>query len=154
MKKIFEMIKKYREIILYLIFGALTTVVSIGSYALLTRFILADFMLSSQDVCIMVSSVLSWILSVVFAYITNRLWVFKSKKSIFIEIIEFFGGRFISLMIDLFIMWLFATILGLNDMAIKILSNVVVIIFNYIASKFVIFRKKSDNSEKENKAKD
>lgn len=84
------------------------------------------------------------IISVLFAYITNKLWVFESrsfgKKVLVREITTFFGARFISGIIDLAIMFLFVDMLLFPAMIIKFISNIFVVIFNYVASKVVIFK--------------
>lgn len=127
---------KYKKQIMYLIFGGLTTLVNIISYFALTRFC---------HLGISVATVIAWILSVVFAYITNRKWVFESTatgfEQILIEIVVFFGARLFSGALDFGIMYLFVKILNFNDLIIKILSNVIVIILNYIFSNFFIFKK-------------
>jgi len=121
---------------MYVIFGGLTTLVNIISYFVLTRF--CQFGTTP-------STVIAWILSVIFAYFTNRKWVFESNtrgfSKILIEIVAFFGARLFSGALDLGIMFLFVTILGFDDMLIKILSNVLVIIINYLLSNWFIFKK-------------
>ena len=127
---------KYKEIINYLIFGVLTTVISILSYALFTRIFHID---------IYISSVLSWILAVDFAFITNRIYVFNSKeKNIFLELIKFYLSRLASLGIELLLMYLFVHIFNINDMISKIIVQGVVIILNYIFSKIFVFKKKQN----------
>lgn len=126
---------KYREQLLYLLFGALTTLVNLVSFYLC-------------DLCGMatlLSTALAWVLSVLFAYLTNRRWVFESRVQGFAPVMkemgEFFLCRGLSGLMDMGIMALFADALGFNKMVVKILSNVLVIILNYVASKLVIFRK-------------
>jgi putative flippase GtrA len=84
--------------------------------------------------------------SIVFAYLTNRKWVFHSQASTFkeyaSEIASFFAARIGTALLDMAIMFIFAEQMGLNDMVIKIVSNVVVIVLNYVASKFWIFKSK------------
>jgi len=121
---------------MYLIFGGLTTLVNIVSYFALTRF--CNFGTS-------LATVIAWLLSVVFAYLTNRKWVFESTTTGFSkiskEIAEFFGARLFSGFLDWGIMVLFVDVLGLNDLIIKILSNVLVVIINYLFSNLFIFKK-------------
>lgn len=137
MNKLRELFQKYREMILYLIFGGLTTLVNIVCYALLARG-------AGMDVTL--STAIAWAVSVVFAYLTNRKWVFQSKaigtKAVSYEIATFFGGRVFSGLLDIGIMFLFVEWLGFNDLIVKILSNVLVIILNYLISKWIVFRKK------------
>jgi len=121
---------------MYLIFGGLTTLVNIVSYFILTRFF--DFGTST-------STIIAWFLSVVFAYVTNRKWVFESTSTgllkISKEIVSFFGARLFSGFLDWGIMLLFVDVLGFHDIIIKIMSNVMVIIINYLFSNFFIFKK-------------
>ncbi len=134
---IVDLIKKYKEIILYVFFGALTTLVNIVVYAVATRAIHIE---------VIGASAWAWVLSVIFAYITNRTWVFESKTNtlggIVNEILGFFGCRLFSGALDIFLMWLLVDVAKAPDLMIKILSNILVIIINYIAGKFWIFKKK------------
>ena len=94
----------------------------------------------------MVSNIIAWFASVLFAYLTNRKWVFHSEAETFEdywkEILAFFAARLGTGILDWLIMFIFAKQMGLNDMVIKIVSNVVVIVLNYVASKFWIFKSK------------
>lgn len=130
-----ELIKKYREMISYLIFGVLTTVINLVSY----RF----FTIINLDLYI--SVVLAWILSVIFAFITNKLFVFESKswkkEALGKELILFLSARVASLGIDLIAMGVMVNLLHVPDMVAKLVSNVIVVIVNYIFSKFLIFKK-------------
>ncbi len=127
---------KYREALLYLFFGGCTTLVNIITFNLL-RYFNVDFN---------VSNVVGWILSVLFAYITNKIFVFeskiKSKKGVLKEACSFFGFRIISLIMDLVFMNITVMMLGWNEFWMKILSNIIVIIANYVFSKLFIFKKK------------
>lgn len=133
-KKIFE---KYKEIILYVFFGGCTTLVNIIAYYVCAH---------PLSLATVPSTVLAWILSVAFAYVTNRIYVFKSRSNGYVavlgEIVSFVSCRLLTGLMDLGIMFVCVDLLGLNDLIIKILSNVLVIILNYIASKCLIFRKK------------
>ena len=127
----------YREAILYLFFGALTTFTNIIIYTLLAKALKIEYMLSN---------VIAWIGSVVFAYITNKLYVFESntntKRELIMEISAFFTARVLSLVLDIAIMYLGISILHFNDLAVKIISNVLVIIANYFMSKIFVFKNK------------
>jgi len=141
MKIIKTYINKYREQILYLFFGGLTFLVSVGSYALFnTVFGINE----------LISNVFSWILAVLFAYLTNRKWVFNSnastKKEIVVEMVAFFGGRVITLLIEEAILFVFITLLHFNSLVVKIAAQVVVVILNYVISKLIVFRKKGSNN--------
>lgn len=135
--RLIYIIDKYKEIIMYLVFGILTTVINIISYFLFSNVLGINKMLSN---------VIAWILSVLFAYITNKLFVFKSKEYGFNklkkEITSFFSVRVFSLLVDMFIMWLGINILNINDMFIKIISNIIVVLINYIFSKILVFNSK------------
>lgn len=136
MDRILALLRKYKEPILYLVFGGLTTLINIVVYALLTR---------AMSMELTLATILAWVAAVIFAYVTNRKWVFQSRaagfKPILGEAAAFFGGRIFSGLLDLGIMFLFAEKLGFNDLLIKIISNVIVIILNYIISKWIVFRK-------------
>lgn len=123
---------KYKEIINYLIFGVLTTLVNIVVY-----YIFSDCL----HVQYMISNFFAWFLSVLFAYVTNRKYVFESKsESIVSEMIKFFGSRITTGVLDMFFMWLLISILCFNGMISKILVNVLVVVANYILSKLVVFK--------------
>lgn len=130
--------KKYKEVLMYLIFGILTTLVSLISYYVLTFTILNP----KNSVYLQIANILSWVISVIFAYFTNRKYVFNSKTSNHVkEFIGFVGGRVTTLILDIIIMFLFVTLLKFNDKIIKLISQVAVIILNYVISKFLIFNK-------------
>ena len=143
MKKIVDLYKKYEEIINYLIVGVLTTIVSlVVKWGLL--FTVLD---PKNSVQLQVAVVISWIAAVVFAYITNRIFVFKSKsKKILKEIMSFFVARLLTLGLEMIIMWFFVTFLKLNSdlwvLMWTMVAQILVIIFNYIFSKLFVFKKK------------
>lgn len=130
-----KFIFKYIGFISYVFWGICTTVVNIFSY-----YVCAYVMGFS----IGVSTVIAWVLAVVFAYITNKLFVFHSKtweKNVVLrEVTTFFLCRALTGILDLAIMLIGVNVLHLWDMVIKVLANVIVIIVNYIASKLVIFK--------------
>lgn len=132
MKGIFN---HYKNIIAYLFFGVCTTIVNIVTYLVCARI----FLLTT-----VISTIIAWLISVTFAFVTNKAWVFDSrlwKKNIIIrEIISFFLCRLGTGILDLLIMFVSVDIMKLEDITMKVISNVLVIILNYIASKFVIFR--------------
>lgn len=135
MSKLSKIIKENYEIFSYLFFGVLTTLVNYVTYILSTRLFSID---------VEVSTIIAWVISVIFAYITNKLFVFKSKtnkKGLLKEISSFTLARIFSLILDVLIMFIFVSILHFNDLIIKILSNVIVVIVNYVLSKLFIFKK-------------
>lgn len=138
-KKLICMFEKYKTVIMYLIFGVLTTVINILSFFLLSEKVLTGFNT-------VIPNVIAWFVSVVFAFVTNKYFVFDTdgnmKNGFFAQLVGFFAARLISGVIDTGIVYLFVDALGFDKTIIKILSNVFVIIFNYVASKLVIFKKK------------
>ena len=139
LEKLKELIKKYRHMILYVLFGGLTTVINMAVYAL------------CYEVCGMsnvLSTVLAWLVVVLTAYITNKVWVFESRsfdrKTVLREMASFFGCRIATGVLDVGIMYGAVDVMGWNGTLWKLISNVIVIILNYIASKLLIFRKKEE----------
>ncbi len=133
-----EIIKRNREIISYLIIGVLTTIVSLISYYILTITILSP----NNPIELTIANIISWILSVLFAYITNRKYVFQSKdKNILKEASKFTLSRVTTLIIDILLMFIFVSLLHFNDKIIKLLVQVIIIILNYIFSKLLVFKK-------------
>lgn len=131
---------KYKEIINYLIFGVLTTVVSLLTYYLLVYTILNP----NNPIELQIANIISWITCVTFAYITNRKYVFNSKdKNIIKEIIKFYSSRLSTLFIDMLIMFIFVTKLNLNDKIIKIIVQIIIIVLNYTLSKLLVFKNKT-----------
>ena len=139
--KILKLYKEHREIANYLIVGGLTTLVSlVVKYALL--FTILD---AKNGVQLQIAVIISWIISVAFAYWANRKFVFESKSREYLkEIGLFVSSRIMTLLLDMFIMWLFVTLLKLNTnvwvIIWTIVSQILVIIANYVLSKFIVFK--------------
>lgn len=133
-----ELLIKYREIIVYLIVGVLTTIVSWGA-AFLGKLIL-DTDISWQNT---VNNTFSWVVGVLFAYPLNRKWVFESTNpKIMKEFLGFASSRISTLLLDVVIMWLTVNVIGMDYWIAKIfISAVLVTIANYIFSKLLIFKK-------------
>ena len=130
---------KYKEIINYLIFGALTTIVSLLTYYLLVFTVLNP----NNPLELQIANIISWITCVTFAYITNRKYVFNSKdKNILKEIIKFYSSRLTTLFLDMTIMFIFVTKLSFSDKIIKIIVQIIIIGLNYILSKILVFKQK------------
>ncbi|MCC6095539.1 MAG: GtrA family protein [Eubacterium sp.] len=147
MKKIKELLIKYREIISYLIVGGLTTVVSLSVYygSVLT------FLNPRNPVQLQAANVLSWIAAVTFAYFTNRKYVFRSdNKNIGREAFSFYCSRISTLLMDMGIMFLLVTVLSMNDKIAKLIVQVVVTIANYLFSKFFVFRRQEKSVKEPN----
>jgi len=127
---------KYREALLYLFFGGCTTLVNIIAFYIFRQLHISTY----------VSNVIAWLVAVIFAFITNKLFVFESKgnsfKESFQECLSFFVFRVISLLFDMGIMYVLIDVLKFNEMVSKIFSNIFVVIINYIFSKLFIFKKK------------
>lgn len=137
-KTILNLFQKYREVIMYLIFGVLTTAVNLVSYYLLTK----TFLNPSNAIEIQIANVTSWSISVLFAYVTNRKYVFSSQNENKLkEAFHFVGARLLTLVMDMGIMFLGVTVIRMNDKIIKLISQVVVIILNYVFSKLFVFQK-------------
>lgn len=136
--------KKNKEVLMYLFFGVLTTGVSFVT-AGVAKHLLESASASSTAVSL-ISTTVSWICAVTFAYVTNRIWVFnsevKGKKGILTEAASFYGGRLFTYFVELFLMWLGYTVIGINYWVTKIVANVIVLILNYVISKLLVFRKK------------
>lgn len=139
-----KLLEKYKDIIAYLVFGVLTTVINIAVYAL------AAHALSMPTVP---ATVLAWIAAVLFAYLTNRKWVFHSEAAgqaeILKEIIRFFAARLATGIFDWVFMYITVDRLAWPDVAMKVIANIVVIVGNYVLSKALVFKKKKEASGKE-----
>lgn len=126
---------KYEEEILYLFFGGLTFVISIFTYALFTEICRINEL---------IANIISWIIAVLFAYCTNRTWVFESHadsiKKLFSEMFSFFCGRIATLIIEEIILFVFIIKMGFGNMVVKIIAQIIVIVLNYIISKIWVFR--------------
>lgn len=139
MEKIKEMYLKYKEIISYLIFGVLTTVVSLGVYYICVY----TFLNPENVVQLQIANIISWVAGVAFAYVTNRKFVFESKEENKLkEAGKFVTSRITTLLMDMTIMFIGVTLCKFNDKIIKLISQVVVIVMNYLLSKIIVFKKK------------
>lgn len=144
---------KYKELISYVFFGVLATIVSILSFKLF------DVLLGSE--LYLLSNVISWIITVIFAYFTNKIWVFESKSwkaNVLVkEIVSFFGARVFSLVVEEAGLWLMIDQMDMGgiswdiltfsisgNMIAKIIMQVVVVILNYVFSKLIIFKKRKE----------
>ena len=125
-----------REMIVYVCFGILTTIIGFGSYAL---FIYLGFNVAA-------SNTLSHILAILFAYVTNKIWVFKvrdySVRKIVPEFLKFVSSRLLAYIIDTALLVLLVDVLLYDPLLSKAGTSVVVVILNYIMSKIIVFRKK------------
>lgn len=135
-----ELFKKYKEVILYLIFGVATTVVNWISYAACNK----------MGIGMNASNVIAWVLAVLFAYITNKIFVFESKSMklevLLPEIGKFVGARVVTGVIEIVGLPLLVylgvrqTVFGVEGFLAKILVSVIVVILNYVFSKIFVFK--------------
>lgn len=125
-----------KEIVLYLLFGGLSFVISISSYTF------CNVVIGINE---LTANIISWVLAVSFSYITNRIWVFDSPTNTFRETLKqmysFFTGRVITLLLEEVILFVFITLLHFHSVVIKVAAQVIVIIANYVISKLVVFKK-------------
>jgi putative flippase GtrA len=130
-----DILIRYRSIIAYGVFGVLTTAVNIVSYFV---------SYSVFGIPNVVSTALAWVLSVLFAFVTNKLWVFESKsldrETVIREAIAFFACRAATGVLDIAIMFVAVDMMGWNALLWKLVSNALVIVLNFVASKLVIFK--------------
>ena len=137
MKLIIDLMKKYKSFIAYAVFGVFTTVVNIVTYNLCYY---------NAEMSNTFSNIAAWVLAVTFAYLTNKAWVFESRswkwEVLRKEVPAFISCRLATGIMDLIIMFICVDILGWHAMFMKIISNVLVIILNYVFSKLVIFKKR------------
>lgn len=136
MKKLIELYRKYEEIIMYLIVGVCTTIVSLGFY-----YIFAE----GLQMYYQAANVLSWIAAVIFAYFTNKKFVFRSPynglSQTMKEAAGFVSSRLVSLAAEVICMFIGVQLLGIDDGIMKLADQVIVTVLNYVLSKFLVFRK-------------
>ena len=127
---------RYREPIAYLFWGGMTTLVNFAVYFLCTG------PLQIHDLA---GNVLAWAAAVAFAFVVNKLWVFRSKSwargRVFRELGQFVSARLLSGAMETGILWLFVDLLRFDDGPVKIAASVLVVLFNYIISKWIIFKR-------------
>lgn len=134
---------RYKEIVHYLIVGVLTTVVSLGVYYGLVLTVLDP----GNPLLLQLANILSWVAAVTFAYVMSRKFVFESHSTkIREEAARFYMSRVGTLLLDMLIMFVTVTLLGMNDKLAKLLVQVVVTVLNYIFSKFLVFGKGKDEA--------
>ncbi|MGW9531067.1 GtrA family protein [Paenibacillus terrae] len=127
-----------KELVNYAVFGVLTTIINLIVYALFTKVLSADYKLSIT---------VAWLISIIFAFVTNKLYVFKNNGSRLTslpkEFFLFFLIRLSSLCLDIILMIVLVQNVRMNDFLAKIIVNFIVIAVNYLASKYVVFMKKT-----------
>ena len=134
MKSLVELFKKYRSVIAYLFFGGLTTLINLLVYAFFTH---------QVPIYYQRANFWAWFLSVLFAFFTNKVWVFGSHystiKNFVVELVSFFFYRALSYVIDAGIMYVGVSLLQANGMLTKLVDQVIIVILNYVFSKYLIF---------------
>lgn len=137
-KKSWAFYKKYEELINYLVVGVMTTAVSWATYALCKLVMDVDNAFWMQAAVFIRCAA-----GIVFSYVMSRIFVFKSKNpNILKEIFDFVTSRLVTVFLDMLIMWLLPSVFKVDDWIATFVSAVVVVIVNYIFSKFIVFRKK------------
>ncbi len=133
--------QRHREVLLYLLFGGLTTVISIGSFWLCE---------DGLGIQVHIANTISWLLAVLFAFVTNRLWVFQAPAkgaALWMQLLRFYGGRLATFLAEEVILLVFITWLDFHELTVKIAAQIVVLILNYIVSKLFVFRSKKADGE-------
>ena len=136
LKKLYPFYAKHKEVLLYVFFGGVATVVSLGT------FYLFDTVLGINE---LIANILSWVITVGVAYLTNRTWVFCSHatgQALWKELAGFYSGRIVTLGMEEGMLFVFVTLLSWNSMAVKLAAQIVVLIGNYVISKWFIFKEK------------
>ncbi|MDD6095468.1 MAG: GtrA family protein [Clostridia bacterium] len=138
-----ELIKKYKEVLMYLIFGGATTFVNWLVYVVMVKAVTDN---------LTVANAVAWVIAVSFAFVTNKLFVFESKSwkvgTAISEFVKFIAARVATGVIDIFLPSLLfsagldGTVLGIEGAVAKAIASIVVIILNYVFSKLIVFRKK------------
>ena len=127
---------KHKEKLLYLFFGFLTTVISVAVFGFFTEVLRVDSL---------ISNIISWIIAVAFAFVTNRRWVFsESGQPFIVDALNFYIARFATLIFEEAVILVFITILDFNTLVVKGASQIAVIILNYLISKFIVFKKQKN----------
>jgi len=133
--------EKRKDIVLYTFFGGLTTIVSFFTF-----WVCIDLVKMHE----LIANTFSWIFAVAFAFFTNRIWVFnsptKTAKDFIKQFILFYAGRLFSFAVEMGIIYLFITLMGFNELLIKLAATIIVLILNYIISKVFVFRNKSEKN--------
>ena len=127
--------EEFKELVLYTVFGNMTFVISIGAYAIFNVFF---------GINELIANALAWVFAVLFSYVTNKKWVFMvatpTKTAFLVQMFAFFSGRFITLVIEETIIFIFITLLDYPSMWVKLAAQVVVVVLNYVISKLFVFK--------------
>ncbi len=127
---------RHKEALMYLLFGGLTTVINFACFAALTRLLRMEPL---------AANIIAFVVGVVFAYVTNRIWVFASRArgmgAILRELAAFLTGRVATLGMEELLLWVGIDKLGLDSLVVKTVAVILVILANYVISKWLVFRK-------------
>lgn len=136
--KIESILRKYRFQLIYLVFGVLTTLVNYLIYFPCDQLLHTAWLSNS----------IAWVVAVLFAYVTNKPFVFQSfdwsLKTVVPEFIKFVGTRVASLVVENLILLLTVDVLQWNRIFWKLAASVLVVVLNYVGSKLLVFRKRND----------
>ena len=128
-----------KEIILYLVFGVMAFCLSVGLFALFH---------SVAGMNVLLANAVSWIITVLFAFFTNRTYVFRAGSGglpvLFRQMLSFCSGRLFTLLVEEAILWIFISVLDFASIPVKIAAQVVVVVLNYVISKWIVFAKKEE----------
>lgn len=136
MNKIKELFNKYKEAIMYLFFGGLTTIISV----------VLIYVFDRNGIIGVKARTISDIICIIFAYITNKIWVFESKCNSFKELVKealsFFGARALTTLLSIASSFIFVDLLHYNNLIVQYSTSIIVTILNYVFSKLIVFKKK------------
>ncbi|MCI8661577.1 MAG: GtrA family protein [Lachnospiraceae bacterium] len=135
----FPFYKRHKEIFLYLFFGGITFFLNLGLFGSIDSF---------TDINELINNVICWVICVIFQFITNRTWVFNGAvngaKAFLSQLAAFFGGRVFTLILEEAIIAIFITWLGWKAIIVKLVAQLIVIILNYVISKWIVFRNQTE----------
>jgi len=127
--------QKNKEVLMYLFFGGVTFLLNMILYAVLT---------DKAHMNALIANVICWVVCVLFQFFTNRTWVFDGKTEtaagFWMQMASFFGGRLFTLVVEEIILAVFITWLGFPSLPVKFMAQVVVIVLNYVISKWIVFK--------------
>lgn len=131
---------KYKEVLLYGVFGAVSTIINVSGFYICRQYL---------HIALLLSNILAWTAAFVFAFITNKVWVFQSNewksRAAVREMASFFIVRLFTLFLDTLLIWWFVEQLQIWEMPAKIFVNMLVIIINYAAGKWWVFKRKNED---------
>lgn len=126
--------KNKKEVVLYIIFGIATTLVNIVTYYILQALFQVPYLIANAA---------AWFFSVLFAFVTNKIFVFEQRtwnfEIVSKEISKFFSARIATGILDMLLMWLFVSVFSFSEMLMKVVVNGIVILLNYLLSKWIVF---------------